>query len=139
MCGSSRRWGRRPARGKIFVQTPSSRDETLDTELSRSPSSRWRRRHHPDPRALAARRAPGAVSLCRFDGDPCCDGRAHGENMTDRGQLPDDELVVRVTGGAVRGVRESGLLAWRGIPYAAPPVGELRFAAPGDVVPWRGI
>jgi para-nitrobenzyl esterase len=59
--------------------------------------------------------------------------------MTDRGQLPDDELVVRVTGGAVRGVRESGLLAWRGIPYAAPPVGELRFAAPGDVVPWRGI
>ena len=39
----------------------------------------------------------------------------------------------------VRGVHERGLLAWRGIPYAAPPVGSLRFAVPGPVTPWEGI
>ncbi|MDQ0895045.1 carboxylesterase/lipase family protein [Agromyces ramosus] len=59
--------------------------------------------------------------------------------MTDRRRPPDDQLVVRVTGGMVRGVRERGLLAWRGIPYAAPPVGELRFAPPAPTVPWEGI
>ena len=51
----------------------------------------------------------------------------------------DDTVDVRVAGGMVRGVRERGLLAWRGIPYAAAPVGELRFARPGAVVPWGGV
>lgn len=32
-----------------------------------------------------------------------------------------------------------GLRMWRGIPYAAPPVGELRFRAPAAVVAWSGI
>ena len=35
-----------------------------------------------------------------------------------------DGLEVRVTGGVVRGVREGAMLAWRGMPYAAPPTGE---------------
>jgi para-nitrobenzyl esterase len=48
-------------------------------------------------------------------------------------------LTVRVAGGLVRGVREDGILAWRGIPYAAPPVGALRFRAPQAAVPWSGI
>jgi len=48
-------------------------------------------------------------------------------------------LDVRVTGGTIRGVREGTVLAWRGIPYAAPPVGALRFRAPQPVVPWTGI
>jgi len=51
----------------------------------------------------------------------------------------DDSVDVRVAGGVVRGVRERGLLAWRGIPYAAAPVGRLRFANPADVMPWAGI
>jgi para-nitrobenzyl esterase len=45
---------------------------------------------------------------------------------------------VRVTGGLVRGVREGATIAWRGIPYAAPPVGDLRFRAPRPVLPWKG-
>ncbi len=54
---------------------------------------------------------------------------------------PGDPLVVGVTGGLVRGVerRRRGLRHWRGIPYAAPPVGSLRFRAPRPVVPWAGI
>ena len=50
-----------------------------------------------------------------------------------------DGLEVRVTGGVVRGVREGEMLAWRGMPYAAPPIGERRFRAPAPVLPWRGI
>ncbi|WP_414172222.1 carboxylesterase/lipase family protein [Clavibacter tessellarius] len=48
------------------------------------------------------------------------------------------ELDVAVTGGTVRGVRERGVEAWRGIPYAAPPRGDLRFRAPQPVVGWEG-
>jgi para-nitrobenzyl esterase len=39
----------------------------------------------------------------------------------------------------VRGVREGNILAWRGLPYAAPPNGDLRFRAPQPVVPWVGV
>nr|WP_241979289.1 carboxylesterase family protein [Cryobacterium sinapicolor] len=52
---------------------------------------------------------------------------------------PRSRLDVRVTGGIVRGVDAEGILAWRGIPYAAPPVGDLRFRAPQPVVPWEGV
>jgi para-nitrobenzyl esterase len=54
---------------------------------------------------------------------------------------PQDALVVAVTGGLVRGVerRRRGLLHWRGIPFAAAPVGSLRFRAPRPVVPWKGV
>jgi para-nitrobenzyl esterase len=47
-------------------------------------------------------------------------------------------LVRDVTGGAVAGVLRNGLRTWRGIPYAAPPVDELRLRAPRPVVPWTG-
>src|SRR5215218_6005152 len=59
--------------------------------------------------------------------------------MTEPGGPDDHELQVRVTGGTVRGVREGGVLAWRGMPYAAPPVGKLRFAAPAPVRSWHGV
>ncbi|MGO7983314.1 carboxylesterase family protein, partial [Rhizobium johnstonii] len=51
----------------------------------------------------------------------------------------DDPMTVRVAGGLARGVRESNTRVWRGIPYAAPPVGALRFRAPFPVVPWVGF
>lgn len=46
---------------------------------------------------------------------------------------------VRVAGGVVRGVREGNVFTWRGIPYAAPPVGQLRFRAPAPAVGWTAI
>ncbi|MBD0424926.1 carboxylesterase family protein [Streptomyces sp. TRM S81-3] len=49
------------------------------------------------------------------------------------------EDVVRTAAGAVRGRREAGLTVFRGIPFAEPPVGEARFAAPRPPRPWDGI
>jgi para-nitrobenzyl esterase len=50
--------------------------------------------------------------------------------------------IVRVESGKLKGVAESGALPiriFRGIPFAAPPVGDLRWSEPQPVVPWSGI
>ncbi len=46
--------------------------------------------------------------------------------------------TVKVTGGTVAGTSENGVNIFKGIPYAAPPVGDLRWAPPAAVVPWKG-
>jgi para-nitrobenzyl esterase len=55
--------------------------------------------------------------------------------MTDT-EVP--EPVVRTAAGAVRGRREGGLAVFRGIPFAEPPVGAARFAAPRPARSWDG-
>jgi para-nitrobenzyl esterase len=48
--------------------------------------------------------------------------------------------VVETAYGKVRGTEVAdGVLAWRGIPYAAPPVGELRLRPPAPPRPWTGV
>jgi len=48
--------------------------------------------------------------------------------------------TVAVTqSGAVRGVVAGDLIAFRGIPYAAPPIGDLRWKAPQAPASWRGV
>jgi para-nitrobenzyl esterase len=47
--------------------------------------------------------------------------------------------VVHVADGALQGVRQGGSDAYLGIPYAAPPVGDLRWRAPEPAKPWRGV
>ncbi|WP_192583441.1 carboxylesterase family protein [Streptomyces albicerus] len=39
----------------------------------------------------------------------------------------------------MRGIAYDGVRAWRGIPYAQPPVGVLRWAAPQREAAWSGI
>jgi para-nitrobenzyl esterase len=48
--------------------------------------------------------------------------------------------VAETRYGAVRGAEiADGVLAWRGVPYARPPVGPLRFRPPEPPEPWAGV
>ncbi|MCA6092863.1 carboxylesterase family protein [Streptomyces sp. SCA3-4] len=49
------------------------------------------------------------------------------------------EPEVRTAAGVVRGRWEAGLGVFRGVPFAAPPVGALRFAAPRPARRWDGV
>lgn len=46
---------------------------------------------------------------------------------------------VKVKEGIVKGTIENGLNVYRGIPFAAPPVGDLRWKAPQPAVKWKGV
>ena len=49
--------------------------------------------------------------------------------------------VLSIEGGLVQGVPADvpGVTVFRGIPFAAPPLGENRWRAPQPVVPWEGV
>ena len=49
--------------------------------------------------------------------------------------------VVSVTGGDIRGIynKEGTVEIYAGVPFAAPPVGALRWKEPQDIEPWTGI
>ena len=53
------------------------------------------------------------------------------------GQAP----IVNIEGGKIQGVASASddVTVFRGVPYAAPPVGELRWKRPQPVVKWKGI
>ncbi|MET0196539.1 MULTISPECIES: carboxylesterase/lipase family protein [Nocardiaceae] len=46
---------------------------------------------------------------------------------------------VTTVDGVLQGKTVADLVTWRGIPYAAPPVGPLRLRAPQPVAPWTGV
>lgn len=48
-------------------------------------------------------------------------------------------VIVRTSAGAIRGSLEGDIVRFRGVPYAAPPVGAARFAPPRDPAPWQGV
>jgi para-nitrobenzyl esterase len=48
-------------------------------------------------------------------------------------------LVVQTGSGSVQGVLNDATKEWRGIPYAAPPLGSLRWQLPAPVTPWSGV
>ena len=49
--------------------------------------------------------------------------------------------VLTIEGGQVQGVATDipGVIVYRGIPYAAAPIGDLRWKEPQPVVPWEGV
>ncbi len=49
------------------------------------------------------------------------------------------EPVVHLSDGALRGYVQGNITVFKGIPFAAPPVGDLRWRAPQPVAAWKGI
>ncbi len=47
--------------------------------------------------------------------------------------------TAKVTGGEISGTVVDGISEFKGIPFAAPPVGALRWKAPRPVRPWSGV
>jgi para-nitrobenzyl esterase len=50
-----------------------------------------------------------------------------------------DEGVVETKYGNISGAFGNGCWAWKGVPFARPPVGPLRFRPPQPPVPWDGV
>ena len=46
---------------------------------------------------------------------------------------------VHVEGGLVEGIADGDLTVYKGIPFAAPPAGDLRWRAPQPVQKWEGV
>ncbi len=53
-----------------------------------------------------------------------------------QGQAAAPNVILKTPSGPIKGVVEDGIGIYRGIPYAEPPLGELRFAPPQDIKPW---
>jgi para-nitrobenzyl esterase len=50
-----------------------------------------------------------------------------------------DGPIVSTTAGIIRGIKDADVDIFKGIPYAAPPVGEYRWRPPQPVAPWQGV
>jgi para-nitrobenzyl esterase len=55
------------------------------------------------------------------------------------GPAPSQIRTAKVSGGEVQGAVSNNISSFKGIPFAAPPVGDLRWKAPQPVKPWSGV
>ncbi len=56
-----------------------------------------------------------------------------------RAQLDSTTPRVRTANGILEGINKSGVKVFEGVPFAAPPVGNLRWKEPQPVVNWEGV
>lgn len=76
-----------------------------------------------------------AVAAAVGLGQPALDAQSGAVKLS-----PESSVVI--TGGQIRGVvseKHPGIMAFRGIPFAAPPVGALRWRRPAPLVAWKGV
>ncbi len=50
-----------------------------------------------------------------------------------------NDTHIHLPAGEIKGTADDGILKFLGVPYAAPPTGQARFALPQPVEPWSGV
>lgn len=50
-----------------------------------------------------------------------------------------EKMIVETAYGKVKGIQENDVYVWKGIPYAAPPIGPNRFRPPTSLESWNGV
>ena len=60
-------------------------------------------------------------------------------NMPQTNSAMPAPTVVRVETGQLGGAVSDGVLAFKGVPFAAAPIGDLRWRAPQPVAKWTGV
>lgn len=88
-------------------------------------------------RSVSARRRVSAILLLAMMLVTACAYGGRGDSVTPQG--PGDPAIVNTGTGAVRGVVAADHRLFAGIPYAAPPVGPLRWQLPAPARPWQGV
>jgi para-nitrobenzyl esterase len=83
-----------------------------------------------------ARFAAGAVAVAALAS--CSTAVGAGTSLA-RPQGSASRLVVKTADGKLRGMADGAIDEFLGIPYAAPPVGLLRWRAPQPEAPWQGV
>jgi para-nitrobenzyl esterase len=58
---------------------------------------------------------------------------------SDAGPVKTDTTMVKTDSGSVSGTQQGDLRVFTGIPFAAPPTGDLRWRPPASVKPWDGV
>ena len=53
--------------------------------------------------------------------------------------MPADPTIARIDTGKLKGLEKNGVIAFKGVPYAAPPVGDLRWRPPAPAIKWPGV
>ena len=51
----------------------------------------------------------------------------------------DETVTIETANGKLAGARKDGILSFKGIPYAAPPIGPLRWRMPEPAALWPGV
>jgi para-nitrobenzyl esterase len=64
---------------------------------------------------------------------------AMGACATGPAPAPADPLSVRIDTGALHGALDGDIASFKGVPYAAPPVGDLRWRPTQPAVKWQGV
>ena len=50
-----------------------------------------------------------------------------------------DPVIIETTAGKISGYQKDGIQIFKGIPYAQPPINELRFKPSVPKTPWDGV
>lgn len=80
------------------------------------------------------------VAIAQFANSFPADSQAAASPQNPAASSQNDPLVVRTSTGLIRGIaRPNGGAQFRGIPYAEPPVGSLRWHVPVPKKSWPGV